>query len=141
MIVIEKLKPDVKVLFINALRSGEYPQASNRLKRPSGYCCLGVLTDLYIKSFPDKGKWVDGIPYFKRGEEFVNGDMHYLSKEVREWAGEIIRDVETNILIANLPSPEDYTDLVDREGRKFSQLNDRDKACFLEIANITEQDL
>lgn len=57
-----KLKPEVKEKWLNALRSGEYEQTNGCLrdmgneKIPSGYCCLGVLCDVYIKD-TGKGHW------------------------------------------------------------------------------------
>jgi hypothetical protein len=69
-----------------ALRSGEYPQASGCLRQDSGYCCLGVLTEvaiangLSLKSFRtvgDNGHWVYGS----------FGETGALTSEVREWYG------------------------------------------------------
>jgi hypothetical protein len=34
---------------VNALRSGEYPQAKGALKNEDGFCCLGVACDIYAK--------------------------------------------------------------------------------------------
>lgn len=61
----DKMNPEVKTLWVQALRSGEYPQGKGRLNRthsltdmqPTGYCCLGVLCDVYNKN-TGKGKWV-----------------------------------------------------------------------------------
>jgi hypothetical protein len=39
----------IKQLWIDALRSGEYKQGRGRLKRDDAYCCLGVLCDLHRK--------------------------------------------------------------------------------------------
>ena len=41
----------IKDKWITALRSGEYNQDSDGgyLKTCDGYCCLGVLCDLYVK--------------------------------------------------------------------------------------------
>lgn len=36
--------------WLNALRSGEYKQAQNRLRVNDSFCCLGVACDLYDKS-------------------------------------------------------------------------------------------
>lgn len=44
------MNPEVKALWLNALRSGEYQQGTGKLKQTYGgdqrYCCLGVLCDL-----------------------------------------------------------------------------------------------
>lgn len=44
------MNPEVKEKWITALNSGEYSQTKDCLRDNSGYCCLGVLTDLAIKS-------------------------------------------------------------------------------------------
>jgi hypothetical protein len=41
-----KMKKRFKRKWVEALRSGEYEQASGFLKVGDGYCCLGVLRDL-----------------------------------------------------------------------------------------------
>lgn len=53
MITDELIKESIKFLtgdrvqkWIRALRSGEYPRASNALKTDFGYCCLGVLCEI-----------------------------------------------------------------------------------------------
>ena len=45
----EKMNPKIKKRWCAALRSGQYEQATGQLKDGYGFCCLGVLTDLYIK--------------------------------------------------------------------------------------------
>jgi hypothetical protein len=37
-----KLHPEFKTKFVAALRSGDYPQCREALKKDGGYCCLGV---------------------------------------------------------------------------------------------------
>lgn len=37
------MSPELKALWLNALRSGEYRQTTGTLKDTDGYCCLGVL--------------------------------------------------------------------------------------------------
>lgn len=70
------------VLWVNALRSGEYKQGRNRLKtdflddRDSLFCCLGVLCDLHAKETGNK--WQNGS---------YLGDAKGLPIEVRKWAG------------------------------------------------------
>lgn len=70
-----------------ALRSGKYPQAKGRLRQSSGYCCLGVLTEVAI---------ANGLNLrVRRGREAHNdlwfyGDMDeigHLTREVANWYG------------------------------------------------------
>jgi len=46
----------VKRIWIKALRSGRYKQTRNALRYNGGFCCLGVLCDLYRKDTGD-GEW------------------------------------------------------------------------------------
>jgi hypothetical protein len=43
------MNPEIKQKWIDALRGGEYQQDKYSLKTSKGFCCLGVLTDLYLK--------------------------------------------------------------------------------------------
>jgi hypothetical protein len=45
------MNQDIKQRWVDALRSGEYEQGRGCLHDSNGssFCCLGVLTDLYIK--------------------------------------------------------------------------------------------
>jgi len=51
------VKPEVKEKWLAALRSGEYPQSAHALRSNEGYCCLGVLCDLYRLENPSR--WVE----------------------------------------------------------------------------------
>ena len=42
------MKPEIKQLWINALRSGKYQQGTGCLRKEDKYCCLGVLLDCYL---------------------------------------------------------------------------------------------
>lgn len=43
------MNQEIKQRWIKALRSGEYQQGKESLYHCGKFCCLGVLTDLYIK--------------------------------------------------------------------------------------------
>jgi hypothetical protein len=43
------MNPQIKQKWVSALRSGEYQQTQRRLHDENGFCCLGVLCDLYRK--------------------------------------------------------------------------------------------
>lgn len=79
------MNPEVKKLWIDALRSGEYKQTKGILRREGGkggYCCLGVLCDLHAKqglgNFKDSNAYADGL-----GEE----SSAFLTLGVVRWAG------------------------------------------------------
>lgn len=74
---------DVKAKWVKALRSGEYKQARGMMRVDGdtegeyGYCCLGVLCDLYANQFNDDFDYVVG----------GNFETDTLPAEVAEWAG------------------------------------------------------
>jgi len=41
-----KMNPEIKALWVKALRSGDYAQTDGCLRNEHGYCCLGVLSDV-----------------------------------------------------------------------------------------------
>ncbi len=67
------MNQEVKKKWVDALRSGKYDQCKGSLKGEKGYCCLGVLTDLYLKE-----KNLDWIEYQNWGT---------LPSLVTHWAG------------------------------------------------------
>lgn len=77
----------IKKLWIKALHSGEYKQATGALRvldsnGITGFCCLGVLCDLF-KHETGKGRWIVG------GSFKVEGDckVGILPETVARWAG------------------------------------------------------
>jgi hypothetical protein len=44
------MNQDIKRQWLDALTSGEYQQTQFNLHTDEGYCCLGVLVDLYLKA-------------------------------------------------------------------------------------------
>lgn len=80
------MKQAVAEQWITALRSDEYTQCTGQLKDGGGYCCLGVLTDLYVKA-GEPGQWEDhnfiytDEPGYQRTEAFA------VPYPVVAWAG------------------------------------------------------
>ena len=92
-----KMNTEIKQKWVNALRSGEYEQGSEKLYSGRGYCCLGVLCDLYSK---ENGlKWeFRGDDVIKTEDEIVSSQLQkfdyfyfddeseFLPESVKEWA-------------------------------------------------------
>lgn len=53
---LKKLPPTVKTKWLEALRSGKYKQTIGKLRKPNGFCCLGVLYDVTSKNKWDNDK-------------------------------------------------------------------------------------
>lgn len=47
------LKPEIKALWVEALRSGEYKQTKFQLRKDDSFCCLGVLCNLHAQAHPE----------------------------------------------------------------------------------------
>lgn len=106
--------------WINELRSGEYKQATGALRKTNvnaatgekenTFCCLGVLTDMWIREHPDlSGQWdfcnsgdeiadmeeegADTLPSTKRWHFVQNSftdiveEANFLPPVVMKWAG------------------------------------------------------
>ena len=99
------MKYDIKAKWLEALSSDEYEQTSGCLfdtsldhnyDQSKKMCCLGVLTDLYIKAHP-KDSWInkeiDGAkrnaPSFSSPEDYSSptNEAYYLHPFVSEWSG------------------------------------------------------
>lgn len=85
-----EMNPEIREQWCKALRSGEYKQTTGALRRlpepssPPGHCCLGVLTDLYVKA---TGKTKTTYSYRYNGEDMDIWDDPGLPIVVMEWAG------------------------------------------------------
>jgi hypothetical protein len=54
-----KMNPEIKAMWVAALRSGDYKQGRELLKEGNQYCCLGVLCDLFKKEAKKKYSFMD----------------------------------------------------------------------------------
>ena len=104
------LKPEVKKLWVDALRSGDYTQGRHKLCNNGNYCCLGVLCELAVE-------W--GAPDLKRsvgdstGVTVVNfgGEVNYLPSALEKSLfthadnEETLRHIKVNINGHNFPLP------------------------------------
>lgn len=109
------MKKTVMKKWVKALRSGEYKQTKGRLRNSVGFCCLGVLCDIYAKDKKIKEFW---IPY---GHAFSAGDTDavFLPTHIKKYSN--LKSV--NGSIGNM---------------SLAGQNDRGKT-FPEIADIIEQ--
>lgn len=122
---IKKMDPEIKALWLTALRSGEFPQAIGALKNDKGNCCLGVLCEVAVRN--------EVIPEVEYSEEWNN--FYYVSMAydctppdaVTKWAG-----------LFNNDNPEV---IYNGECVTLIDLNDSFKLSFLEIADIIEEQL
>jgi len=121
------VNPAVKEKWVNALAT--YPQTRMRLRSDTGFCCLGVLCDLYAKE-TGKGEWKQwsgGGWDFRIGNQ---GSSTSLPWQVAEWAG---LD-SSNPLVAGLRLS-DHNDGYDYIGPEHAPKS------FEEIAHLIQEGL
>jgi hypothetical protein len=123
------MKPRIKKLWIEALRSGEYQQAQGVLRdKDNKFCCLGVLCNIHAQKNKAKAR-TQTDPNFYFGKDDV------LPVEVADWAG----------LKAVNPQIEDYGTYHGGYSPSLGELNDGlfdgRIRTFNEIADIIEKHL
>lgn len=93
------MKPKIKAMWCEALRSGKYKQANGRLRKGDKFCCLGVLCDIYKKR-QKRGRWRDGL--FSVGT--TKDEQYVLPESVIKWAGLLDNDNPQNPSIHGTPT-------------------------------------
>lgn len=105
---VDKMNPEVKVLWLAALRGGSYKQAAGHLRKTrgpvdnaEGFCCLGVLCDIAVQQgvIPEPTKNAQGVHSYGKPCTCYNAYDHgevecdatasagILPSEVGVWAG------------------------------------------------------
>ena len=120
----EKLPPELKVEWLAALRSGNFPQTTGRLHSIYGYCCLGVVCELTMGRFEEKPKWKREDQDFVLSYRGGFSEEYFLPWFLEEAAG-VSRPVQE--LLANL-----------NDGNKDKGIR---KHTFAEIADWIEREL
>ena len=139
------MNPEIKALWLDALRSGEYKQGKAYLKkedRKGGhqYCCLGVLCDVVAKELPDQVK--ESIAPFGDGTsggeyKYWNGEMSVLPQSVAEIVGMGSSDgyFHPPVEIFHIDEDEMDSDFIST----LVDLNDTYQRSFEEIADVIEE--
>ena len=108
------MNPQVKEKWLNALRSGDYQQTQSCLRKEDGFCCLGVLCDLYGKEHNVEWNLGDDGTYY----EFQDNES-ILPLSVIEWAGveddnpEICGETPLSLLNDNGSTFNEIADLIE----------------------------
>lgn len=116
----------IKKKWLKALRSGEYQQVQNELRKIDnngntiGFCCLGVLCNIHAQKHPN-------VALGEKDPSRYLGMGGTLPTIVQDWAG--LSDGEGGNVVY--------------KGRAYSlvDLNDILKLSFKKIANIVEKQL
>lgn len=126
------MNSQVKEKWIDALRSGKYEQGSEKLRSVQGYCCLGVLCDLYSKEQGTEWEFrgLDENTHQTTDYWYFDEEGEFLPKSVMEWSG-----LETNCPEVNV-----NTDTDEGDYDLIANLNDSGYN-FTELSNIIEEQL
>lgn len=122
-----KMDPEVKQLWVAALRSGEYPQGKSKLRSSKGYCCLGVLCDLAERAGIITSEVVttydDGTETYgytvNDHQEVPYHEVSLLPLKVQDWAG--IENCNPNVEVDDEEFSKDHQL---RSWAPLSELND-----------------
>jgi hypothetical protein len=117
------MKKEIAEKWVQALRSGGYKQTKEVLRNSDGFCCLGVLCDLYKKEPNSNVDW-----QHNKGKDYYSffDDESCLPKPVLEWSG-----------IKILTARYSYGSI---GGNTLIYHNDSG-ATFLQIADIIEREV
>ena len=124
----------LKQKWVRALRSGKYEQATGALRREGGFCCLGVLCDVY-----DPDKWNVGVDDCDEDERWCYGyeDDNFAFK-----AKEVLPILVARIAGLDTQNPEVPYGLEGEElvMKSLASINDSG-ATFKQIADLIETHL
>lgn len=144
-----KLKPEIKQLWLEGLRSGDFSQCPGKLSDGTGYCCLGVLSELAVRegvAMKEDEPYEVNLPYPSEGVRIehqvtYDGSLNYLPKSVAEWAFEPFDAYQVNYENPRVNEVRPETD-VNYGGptTTLSELND-DGFTFEQIADVIEEQL
>jgi hypothetical protein len=119
------MNPEIRARWTAALRSGDYPQGANALRRHDRWCCLGVLCDL-----AEKAGVTTGRPNGELGSWTYDGWPDLLPPSVGDWAG------------LDTTSPEVMIENWNGDGRGYdtalTSLNDDERWDFPRIADAID---
>jgi hypothetical protein len=124
---------EVKRRWIAALRSGKYPQGQGCLRKDSGYCCMGVLCDLY-----DSNLWRSQKSFYS-----FQGERWYLSPYILFWSGLTANNPDVMVACQECDSaqPFECECVGGMTKATLSKLNDEYRWSFDRIADIIEEQL
>jgi hypothetical protein len=122
----------IKQKWVAALRSGQYEQTDMRLRHDGGYCCLGVLCDLYSQ---ETGvEWETGFS----NQFSMHGNDNVLPMEVRVWAD---LPHEHGAYVAVSKRYDEGEDTTVFHSPSLTELNDQWQYDFKQIAEVIEEQL
>ena len=138
-----KMNERIKEVWLTALRGGKLKQGYGKLFQNKKYCCLGVLTKLYIKEcgakvdFKQEDWEVTTTTNAERTDYLWNEFEGCLTPEVAKWAGLRGKNrTDPEIKGISLSTHNDGA-----EGHTWTGRNEVPRKTFKEIADLIEKNL
>jgi len=130
------MNPQVKEMWVNALMSGDYEQTQGKLRTTTGFCCLGVLTDLYAKETNQDWILESSDPENIATEDYYTFEQtdDFLPESVKQWAG--LDSVCPKVMVENDDCCEEFGD-DEYIPQELSELNDNGES-FIQIAKLIQ---
>jgi hypothetical protein len=109
------MNPEIKAKWVAALRSGNYDQSTEYLQTANGYCCLGVLCEIYRNE--KGGDW-------KQEEKCIsfNESSQVPPNYVSEWAGIYLS--EQRIIEVTIGEERESVAAHNDSGKTFAEIAD-----------------
>jgi hypothetical protein len=126
------MKADIKAKWVADLRSGKFPQTDNCLRNSYGFCCLGVLCDLYSRETGEE--WETGFS----NQFSMHGNDNVLPLEVRVWA-DLPHEHGAYVTAAKCYDEGEDTKVYSTPS--LTELNDQWQYDFKQIADVIEEQL
>lgn len=129
------MNTEVKQKWIDALRSGKYDQGSEKLRSVQGYCCLGVLCDLYSQEQDSEWEF-RGIAETNLQPQdywYFDGESEFLPESVKEWAGLPAKNPSVRVDVTDDEDDDDWF-----YNEDIADLNDSGYT-FNELSKLIEQ--
>lgn len=111
------MNEDIKNKWVRALRSGEYRQTKTKLKNQNGYCCLGVLCELYSKETKNAAFSSQPVYWCADGTHEILDEVSLLPVPIIQWA-------EMKSSDGNLPQMNSLAYQNDYAGSNFEEIAD-----------------
>jgi hypothetical protein len=126
------MKADIKAKWLADLRSGKFPQTDSVLRNDEGYCCLGVLCDLYSRE--------TGVEWEPRSSNqfSMHSATSVLPDAVREWA-DLPHEHGGYVAVTKSYGEGEETTLYHTPS--LTELNDQWQYDFRQIADVIEEQL
>ena len=126
------MKADIKAKWVADLRSGKFPQTDSVLRNDEGYCCLGVLCDLYSRE--------TGVEWEPRSSNqfSMHSATSVLPDAVRVWA-DLPHEHGGYVAVSKRYDEGEETTVY--HVPSLTELNDQWQYDFRQIADVIEEQL